>query len=110
MKFLPKSPGEWWQLARRVARFYSSARVPRGLKIAVVTLCAVYFLLPADLLLDLFPLVGRLDDLTAIALIHFGAVVWAQRQYRLDEPERPTALLQEDLAVTTTVDVPGRSM
>ncbi|WP_164928782.1 DUF1232 domain-containing protein [Gloeobacter violaceus] len=109
MKFLPKSPGEWWQLARRMGRFYSSARVPRGLKIAVVALCALYFLLPTDLLLDRFPLLGRLDDLTAIALIHLGAVVWAQHQYRLDEPERSPASLQADPAVTTTVDVPGRS-
>ena len=111
MKILPSSPREWWQLGGSVVRFYTSPRVPRPLKAGVLLLSALYFVLPLDVLFDFIPLVGRLDDLSVVALVHLGAVLWARQRYALDGPTSPQPKSQgvsRDPDVKT-VDVPAQS-
>lgn len=45
----------WWRLLR-------DPRVPEHLKLVLPALAAVYVLWPVDLLTDLMPLIGQLDD------------------------------------------------
>lgn len=84
MKYLPTSPRDWWQFLSRLGRFYNSAAVPGALKFATVALCALYFILPIDFLPDFLPIVGQLDDVSVIFLIHMLMVGWAGQKYPLD--------------------------
>jgi len=51
----------WWRLLR-------DPRVPRALKLLVPALAVVYVLWPADLIPDLLPLIGQLDDAAILLL------------------------------------------
>jgi len=88
MKFLPVSPRDWWQMFQRILGFYRSAGVPTAAKLATVALSLAYILLPVDFLPDVLPVVGQLDDVSVLALIHLLALAWAERRYLTAEPEK----------------------
>lgn len=48
--------------ARLARRLFADARVSRGVKLLIPGLALAYLLFPADLLPDLIPVVGQLDD------------------------------------------------
>lgn len=51
----------WWRLLQ-------DPRVPTLLKLAVPALALVYLLWPADLLIDLIPVIGQVDDVLVLLL------------------------------------------
>ncbi|MCP4426951.1 MAG: DUF1232 domain-containing protein [Chloroflexi bacterium] len=72
-----KEPGFWrelWQQARLVYYLMRDPDVPFYLKLLPVT-SILYFLFPFDLLPDLVPVVGQLDDITALLV---GAKVFIE--------------------------------
>jgi len=54
--------------ARLTWRLFRDPRVPNMTKLIIPGLAVAYVLLPVDLMPDVFPLVGQLDDLALIAL------------------------------------------
>lgn len=63
-----KEPGFWremWQQARLVYYLLRDPEVPFYLKLLPFT-AVVYFLFPFDLLTDFAPIIGQLDDITAL--------------------------------------------
>ena len=70
----------WWRLIR-------DPRVSQTLKLALLGLAAVYLLWPADIIPDVIPFVGQLDDVTALLLA-----------LKLFESFVPAAIVQEHLA------------
>ncbi|UFP93409.1 YkvA family protein [Gloeobacter morelensis] len=84
MKYLPATPRDWWQAIGRIGRFYRSAQIPAPLKFAPLALSAVYFLLPVDFVPDFIPLVGQLDDVSVVFLIHMLVAGWAHQKYWID--------------------------
>ncbi|NPV06397.1 MAG: DUF1232 domain-containing protein [Anaerolineae bacterium] len=62
----------WWRLLR-------DPRVPGVLKLAVPALALVYVLWPADLLLDLVPVLGQVDDVLVLLLALRLFESWAPR-------------------------------
>ncbi len=62
----------WWGLVR-------DPRVPALLKVAVPGLAVAYLLWPLDLLSDLFPFLGQIDDLVVILLALKLFESWAPR-------------------------------
>lgn len=64
-------PGFWrelWQQARLVYRLIRDPNVPIYLKL-LPFLSLVYFLFPADLIPDLIPIIGQVDDLAVIVAL-----------------------------------------
>jgi uncharacterized membrane protein YkvA (DUF1232 family) len=60
-------------VARLIARLVSDPVLPRGVKIALAA-AAVYLLSPLDLLPDLVPILGYLDDALLISVVVDGIV------------------------------------
>jgi uncharacterized membrane protein YkvA (DUF1232 family) len=63
-----KEPGFWremWQQARLVYYLLRDPEVPFYLKLLPFT-AVVYFLFPFDLVTDFAPIIGQLDDITAL--------------------------------------------
>lgn len=54
--------------ARLAWRLFRDARLPAATKLIIPGLAAAYLLMPADLLPDIFPVLGQLDDLAILAL------------------------------------------
>ena len=72
-----KDEGFWremWRQARLVWHLLRSPEVPLYLKV-LPALAVVYILVPTDLIPDVFPVVGQLDDLTALLV---GAKVFIE--------------------------------
>jgi uncharacterized membrane protein YkvA (DUF1232 family) len=60
--------GELVQNGRLAWRLFLDRRVPGLLKLVVPGLMGAYIVFPVDLLPDVFPIVGQLDDLAVFAL------------------------------------------
>ncbi len=60
--------GELVQNGRLAWRLFLDRRVPGLLKLVVPGLMGAYIVFPVDLLPDIFPIVGQLDDLAVFAL------------------------------------------
>ena len=72
-----KDEGFWkemWRQTRLVWQLIRSPEVPLYLKI-LPALAVVYILIPTDLIPDVFPVIGQLDDLTALLV---GAKVFIE--------------------------------
>jgi len=72
-----KDEGFWremWRQARLVWQLIRSPEVPLYLKI-LPALALVYILVPTDFIPDVFPVIGQLDDLTALLV---GAKVFIE--------------------------------
>ena len=54
--------------ARLAWRLFRDARLPAAIKFIIPGLAAAYLLMPADLLPDIIPGLGQLDDLAILAL------------------------------------------
>jgi uncharacterized membrane protein YkvA (DUF1232 family) len=65
---------ELWRQARLVWHLLRSPEVPLYLKL-LPAVAVIYILVPTDLIPDVFPVVGQLDDLTALLL---GAKVFIE--------------------------------
>jgi uncharacterized membrane protein YkvA (DUF1232 family) len=65
-------------IVRLVARLVVDPRVPRGIKLALVA-AAVYLASPLDLVPDVLPLAGWLDDLLLAAAVLDGVVSHVDR-------------------------------
>lgn len=57
-----------WNRVRLAWRLFRDPRVPLWPKIVVPTVALAYVIFPLDILPDLTPFVGQLDDLTLLAL------------------------------------------
>lgn len=86
-------PGRWARLLA-LGRFLRSRRSGVSLKLLLVA-AALYLLLPVDLIPDVLPLAGWLDDLGVLAL----AVGWLDRAWRRathrDDAAAPTSAVTE---------------
>lgn len=60
--------GEILRSGRLAWRLFNDSRVPLLNKLVIPGLMAVYFLWPADLMPDVLPVLGQLDDLALLAL------------------------------------------
>jgi uncharacterized membrane protein YkvA (DUF1232 family) len=60
--------GEFYQNGRLAWRLFRDRRVPSLLKLVVPGVMGAYLLMPIDLLPDLVPILGQLDDLAVLAL------------------------------------------
>jgi uncharacterized membrane protein YkvA (DUF1232 family) len=65
-------------IARLIARLVADPSLPRTAKIALAA-AAVYFLSPIDLVPDLLPFVGYLDDLLLAAVLVDGILNFVDR-------------------------------
>ena len=65
-------------LARLIARLIVDPVLPRGAKMALVA-AAVYLASPLDLIPDVIPFVGYLDDLVLAAIVVDGVVNYVDR-------------------------------
>jgi uncharacterized membrane protein YkvA (DUF1232 family) len=85
--------GRWARLLA-LGRFLRSRRSGFSLKLLVVA-AALYLLLPADLVPDILPLAGWLDDLGVLALA-FGWLdrAWRRAQGRDGDGAAPTVVTE----------------
>lgn len=91
---------EMWRQARLAWFLIRSPEVPIYLKLLPV-LAVVYVLLPTDFIPDVFPVIGQLDDITALLV---GAKVFIElapqdvvaRYMRAAREKAPTASSQEE--------------
>lgn len=94
--------------ARLAWRLFRDPRVPNMTKLVIPGLAAAYLLFPADLLPDLFPFVGQLDDLAMIALgiklFIDNCPQWLVQAYRDGTADRPNA------AQTNKASRPGETV
>lgn len=60
--------GELYQNGRLAWRLFRDRRVPSLLKLVVPGVMGAYLLMPIDLVPDLVPILGQLDDLAVLAL------------------------------------------
>ena len=65
-------------LARLLARLVADPVLPRAAKVALAA-ALVYLASPFDLIPDLIPVVGYLDDLLVAALVVDGVLNWVDR-------------------------------
>ncbi|MCW2278547.1 YkvA family protein [Heliophilum fasciatum] len=77
----------WFDLPRTVRLIYAllrDERVPVGNKLLFLAVGATYFLLPFDVLPDILPLVGQIDDATVLLLL-LDRFIAAAPTYVVDE-------------------------
>ena len=89
------------ELLTAVWRFFSDRDAPAALKLLFL-LCAVYVLAPADLVPDVLPVVGWLDDL-GVAALALGFLLRTIRPYRAAAPQPAPAY--EAVVETTGTEV-----
>jgi uncharacterized membrane protein YkvA (DUF1232 family) len=65
-------------LARMIARLVKDPTLPRPVKVALVA-AAVYLMSPFDLIPDVVPFVGYLDDVFVAAVVLDGILNWVDR-------------------------------
>ncbi len=58
-----------WNEARLVWRLFKDPRVPTWMKLGLPAVFIAYFLFPLDLIPDILPVVGEIDDLMVLLLL-----------------------------------------
>ena len=99
--------GKRWLIWRRLRRLYAGFRHPdtpwwaKGLVILIL----VYGISPVDLIPDLVPFVGWLDDVSLLLLLLFARSLWQpqtliERLARLQDPQLPAEAIRYTRRVT----------
>ena len=103
------SPGEVLAVGRDVARLATrlarDARVPRGSRVALWLLVA-YLAMPFDLVPDMLPVIGQLDDVVVVALALRYAARQVPRDVLLEAWPGDRRIIERLLGTPRTTPVP----